>query len=74
MYLMNNPFQRIKREEYNLTKNGQPTSRRNFEHLKDLNRSRYPSDKWHLEQKVVNKKLKVKATLKQRDDIHKKWY
>ena len=77
MYLMREqPFQRTKREEYNLYKNGKPTTRRNFEHLKDLNRGRYPEDKWKLEQKVdtTSKKLKVTATLKQKDDIHKKWY
>jgi len=73
---MNDPTQRIKREEYNLTKNGQPTTRRNFEHLKSLNEGRYPKEEWNLVQKVNTrtKKLKVTATLKQRDDIHKKWY
>ena len=71
---MNNPFERIKREEFPLYKKGKPTTSRNFEHLKELNKSRYPEEQWHLEQKVVNKKLKVKATLKQRDTIHKKYY
>lgn len=77
---MKNPFERNKREEYPLYKNGKPTTQRNLEHLKGLVRNRYPKDEWDLEQEIEkgsskkDNKLVIKATLKQKDYIHKKYY